>query len=92
MEGLITTHYNSTTQMKPHKYIIGLDDINPLQVEVFIWVIGSVLDGVIQVDVFIRVIVSVLDGCHSIQLYFRSVIFRMRVATGHTRVGFSPFG
>ena len=40
-----------------------------------------------QVEVFIRVIGSVSNGCHSIRLYFRSVIFRMRVATGHTRVG-----
>ena len=38
-------------------------------------------------EVFIQVIGSVSDGCRSIRLYFRSVIFRMRVATGHTRVG-----
>ena len=36
---------------------------------------------------FIRIIGSVSDVCHSIRLYFGSVIFRMRVATGHTRVG-----
>ena len=36
---------------------------------------------------FIRVIGAVSDGCHSIRLYFESVIFRMRVATGHTWVG-----
>ena len=38
------------------------------------------------VEVFIRVIESVSDGCHSVQLYFGSVIFRMRVTAGHTRV------
>ena len=29
----------------------------------------------------------VSDGCHSIRLYNISVIFEMRVAMGHTRVG-----
>ena len=38
-------------------------------------------------SVFVRVIGSVLDGSHSIQFYFGSVIFRICVATGHTRVG-----
>ena len=37
-------------------------------------------------EVFIWVIESVSDGCHSVQLYFKSVIFRMRVIVGHTRV------
>ena len=39
-----------------------------------------------QAEVFIRVIEPVLDGCHSIQLYFGSIIFRMRVTAGHTRI------
>ena len=39
------------------------------------------------VEVFIRVIGSVSDGCHSVRLYFGSVMFRLFVMTGHTRVG-----
>ena len=39
-----------------------------------------------KLEVFIRVIELVSDRCHSVQLYFRSVIFRMRITAGHTRV------
>ena len=41
---------------------------------------------------FIQVIGLVLDGCHSIRLYFESVIFQMRIATGHTQVGLVSYG
>ena len=40
----------------------------------------------VGLGVFIWVIGSVSDGCHSVQLYCRSVIFRMLVMAGHTRV------
>ncbi|XP_057519088.1 agamous-like MADS-box protein AGL65 isoform X2 [Amaranthus tricolor] len=37
-------------------------------------------------QVFVRVIGSISEECHLVQLYFGSVIFRMRVTAGHTRV------
>ena len=35
---------------------------------------------------FIGVIRLASDGYHSVQLYFGSIIFRMRVTAGHSRV------
>ena len=39
-----------------------------------------------RLEVFIRLIGSVSDGCYSVRLHFGSVIFRLCVTTGHTRV------
>jgi hypothetical protein len=45
------------------------------------------MDGLNLLEVFIREIGSISDRCHSVRLYSGSTIFRLRVTTGHTRVG-----